>query len=275
VLTAAKRGSYNVNLIEAFDQPWKRRLEGTVGGHWGLLDANKRQPKFDWGKALSDHPGWPLQAAAGVVLAAAVFAAAWLGRGRQAARHRWLAVAVVSTVAGVLIGWTLEKAALESLGIGGWLRSAALVVLALVAPPVGAAALTQGVALPRLAQVLGGANCRRPDRLAFGLGLVFAALCAMALQQALGLVFDPRYRDFPFTALTAAGVPYLLLALMNPRERGVDAMAERINALTLALAAVYIVLNEGFANWQAVWFCAALAVLVIVLLPAAVARSSG
>src|ERR1700720_1738924 len=44
VLTLAKRENYRVNLIEAFDQPWKRYFEGTVGGHWGLLDAVNRQP---------------------------------------------------------------------------------------------------------------------------------------------------------------------------------------------------------------------------------------
>lgn len=27
------------NFIEGFDQPWKRRLEGTMGGAWGLFDA--------------------------------------------------------------------------------------------------------------------------------------------------------------------------------------------------------------------------------------------
>ncbi len=26
---------FNINLIEAYDQPWKRYLEGTVGGYWG------------------------------------------------------------------------------------------------------------------------------------------------------------------------------------------------------------------------------------------------
>ena len=31
--------SFRVNLIEAYDQPWKRQLEGTVGGYWGLFDA--------------------------------------------------------------------------------------------------------------------------------------------------------------------------------------------------------------------------------------------
>ena len=36
VLALARRENYRVNLIEAYDQPWKRQLEGTVGGHWGL-----------------------------------------------------------------------------------------------------------------------------------------------------------------------------------------------------------------------------------------------
>jgi exo-beta-1,3-glucanase (GH17 family) len=277
VMAASKRGSYSVNLIEAFDQPWKRRLEGTVGGHWGLFDAEKRQAKFGWGQALSNHPGWRLQATAGVALAAAVFAAGWLGQRREArpTARRWLAVAGVATVAGFLLGWTLEKAALESLGIGGWLRSVALVSLAIAAPVVAAAAFTQGAALPRFAQVLGGAGGQRPDQLPFALGLVFVVLCAMALQLALGLVFDPRYRDFPFTALTGAALPYLLLAFANPRDPGPRGTAERITAAVLALSAVYVVLNEGFANWQAVWFCATLAALVIILLPSAVARSSG
>lgn len=36
---------WDYNLIEAIDQPWKRRLEGTVGGYWGILDSNLT-PKF-------------------------------------------------------------------------------------------------------------------------------------------------------------------------------------------------------------------------------------
>src|SRR5579863_4089055 len=56
VLAQAKRDGYRVNVIEAFDQPWKRRLEGTVGGHWGLYDAYDRQAKFTWGTAVSNHP---------------------------------------------------------------------------------------------------------------------------------------------------------------------------------------------------------------------------
>src|SRR5437773_248016 len=69
VLAAAKREHYRVSVIEAFDQPWKEQQEGTVGGHWGLLDGKTREFKFAWGAAVSDHPYWRWQAAAGIALA--------------------------------------------------------------------------------------------------------------------------------------------------------------------------------------------------------------
>ena len=74
-----------MNLIEAYDQPWKRQLEGTVGGHWGLFDAYRRQPKFAWGAAVSNHPHWRWQAAGGVGFAALIFAAALLAQRRSGA----------------------------------------------------------------------------------------------------------------------------------------------------------------------------------------------
>src|SRR6185312_8932292 len=63
VVSAAKRGNWPINIIEAFDQPWKRQLEGTVGGHWGLYGAYDRRARFVWGGGVSDHPRWRWQAA--------------------------------------------------------------------------------------------------------------------------------------------------------------------------------------------------------------------
>src|SRR5215472_3303663 len=85
VLALAKREGYRVNLIEAYDQPWKRQFEGTVGGHWGLFDAYRREAKFGWGGTVSDHPRWRWQAAGGVALAAAIFAAAFAAGRRSGA----------------------------------------------------------------------------------------------------------------------------------------------------------------------------------------------
>ncbi|MFZ5625603.1 MAG: glycoside hydrolase family 17, partial [Gemmatimonadota bacterium] len=45
------------NVIEAFDQPWKRRLEGTVGGYWGLFGSNL-EPKFPLQGPVTEDPAW-------------------------------------------------------------------------------------------------------------------------------------------------------------------------------------------------------------------------
>jgi glucan 1,3-beta-glucosidase len=91
-------------------------------------------------------------------------------------------------------------------------------------------------------------------------------------------VFDPRYRDFPFAPLTAATVPLLLVTKRKPvikgralarwKQRLRGPAAESAVAATLAASAVYIVCNESFANWQAVWFSAALLALAFTLLQA-------
>ncbi|MEK9971352.1 MAG: exo-beta-1,3-glucanase, partial [Ferrovibrio sp.] len=55
----AKQEGLSYNLVEAFDQPWKVKLEGTVGGAWGVLNE-LRQPKFEVGGLVSNLPEWPL-----------------------------------------------------------------------------------------------------------------------------------------------------------------------------------------------------------------------
>jgi glucan 1,3-beta-glucosidase len=283
VLAQARRDNYRVNLIEAFDQPWKRRLEGTVGGHWGLYDAYDRQAKFSWGAAVSNHPYWRLQAGGGVALAAAVLAAAALGaRGRAVvlAPGHWLAIAMMAFVSGTAVGWTVENVPIESLTVGDWLRSLAWATVAVLAPMACAAAGASGLAVPRFAAMLGPRAQRPHGALRLLLGTLMIALALLAMQAALGLDFDPRYRDFPFAPLTGAAFPFLALSVLRrfcpaTGPSGQDETkartyptAEVTTAAILGLSAIYIGLNETVANWQALWFCAGLIALAISLLPA-------
>src|SRR5258708_26243719 len=84
VMARARAKNYRVNLIEAFDQPWKRYLEGTVGGYWGLFGSDLRELKFAWGEPGSDHPWGIWQLAAGLTLTAAVVCCAVERGGRPA-----------------------------------------------------------------------------------------------------------------------------------------------------------------------------------------------
>jgi glucan 1,3-beta-glucosidase len=101
--------------------------------------------------------------------------------------------------------------------------------------------------------------------LALTLGLLLMALTVLALQAALALSFDPRYRDFPFAPLTAAVLPFALLTFVV-RPVAVRGLAETIAAAALSLGAIFIVWNETLGNWQAMWLAAVLALLAFSLL---------
>jgi glucan 1,3-beta-glucosidase len=148
--------------------------------------------------------------------------------------------------------------------VGDWLRSLAWATVALMTPVVVAAGMVSGLSIPSFVQML-GRSPQRPHRpLELGLGLLLLLLTVLALQSALGLIFEPRYRDLPFAPLLGASIPLLLATTLGTRPGG-RPMAQNIAAGMLVLAAVYIVFNETFANWQAVYLCVGLVALAVTL----------
>jgi exo-beta-1,3-glucanase (GH17 family) len=274
-LALAEREHFKVNVIEAFDQPWKRALEGAVGGYWGIFDRATGGLKFSFGGTVSEHPHWPWQALAGIALAALAFAGALAGgRGKGFSAYLWPRVAALTFLPAVLFGWTIETVPVESFSIGSWLRSLAFAAVAAVAPVVCAIACAGGRAVPAFSALLGRGH-ERPDRLDWALGGTLIALMLVSVEAALGLVFDPRYRDIAFAPLTAAALPFLVVLVLSARPAGPRAVAETAAAVVLALSSGYILFNEGFANWQSVWFCAGLFGLAFILAQARDAPSSG
>jgi exo-beta-1,3-glucanase (GH17 family) len=276
-LALAQRENFRVNIIEAFDQPWKRALEGAVGGYWGVFDRASGAPKFDFAGAgvVSDHPHWLTQTLAGIVIAAFSFAAAFAaGRGKGLSALGWGRIAALVFLPAVLVGWTLETVPIESFSVGSWLRSLAFAATAAAAPIACAAACAAGRSTPAFAALFGGRGERRDGFDCF-LGATLVALMLLALEAALGLVFDPRYRDIPFAPLSAGTIPFLVVMLSAPRSNSTRARAEMLAAAVLVVCAAYILFNETFANWQAVWFCAACLVLAFTLSGARDAPGSG
>ncbi len=274
-LTLAERERFKVNVIEAFDQPWKRALEGAVGGYWGIFDRATGALKFSFGGTVSEHPYWPWQALAGIVLAAFSFAGALAaGRDKGFSTYLWPRIAALTFLPAVLLGWTIETVAVESFSIGSWLRSLAFAATAALGPVICAIACAAGRAVPAFSALLGRGG-KLPDRLDWALGGTLIALMLVSIEAALGLVFDPRYRDIAFAPLTAAALPFLVVLVSTPRPAGPRAMAETVAAVMLALSSGYILFNEGFANWQSVWFCAGLFGLAFILAQARDAPGSG
>src|ERR1700682_5974227 len=259
ILGLAKQENFRVNLIEAYDQPWKRQLEGTVGGYWGLIDSVQRAVKYPPDEAISNFPFWKLQMGCGMVLSIFVFGAAWLTLRRRPWTPRlasWIAVGISATTAGILFGIASDKMFYESYGIGGWLGWGALLTAAIASPMLCANALMSGRPLPTFLELLGPRDGRGGSVLTMVLGAALIVTTVIGTETALGFVFDPRYRDFPFAALTMAVVPFSTLMLLNRPQEGVRPIAEAVFAGLLAVAALYTVFNEGSDNWQSLWTCA-------------------
>jgi len=268
ILDLAKRENFRVNLIEAYDQPWKRQLEGTVGGYWGLFDSVQRALKYPPGEAISNFPFWKLQMGSGMALSVMVFGAAWLSLRRRPWTPRlasWVAVGISATTAGILLGVAFDKMIYESYGVGGWLGWGALLTAAIASPLLCANALMAGRSVPTFLELLGPRDGRTGSVLTAILGAALLVTTLIAAETALGFVFDPRYLDFPFAALTMAVVPLSTLMLLNRPTEGDRPIAETVFAGLLAGAAVYTVFHEGADNWQSWWTCAVYFLLAVTL----------
>jgi glucan 1,3-beta-glucosidase len=268
ILTMAKQENFRVNLIEAYDQPWKRQLEGTVGGNWGLFNSVQRALKYPPGQAISNYPFWKLQMGCGMALSGFVFFAAWLTLRRRPWKPRlssWIAVGLSATTAGILLGVATDKMFYESYGFGGWLGWGALLAAAIASPLLCANALMSGRALPTFLELLGPSETRSRSVLTVILGAVLLVTVLIGTETALGFVFDPRYRDFPFAALTMAVVPFASLMALNRPQDGARPITEAIFAGLLAAAALYTGFNEGADNWQSLWTCALYFLLAVTL----------
>lgn len=271
VVQTAQAENWKVNLVEAFDQPWKRYLEGTVGGYWGLYDDRAREPKFRFGKPVSNHPDWQLKAGLGIGAAFLVFLAYWLGLRegpRETSWQRDLACVLVALAAGLVFGLAAINLPLEGETPGDRLRGVAMFVLALVVPMAASSALARGNRLDGFAKALDPSHWRRGESVEVIVAALLVVTVVAAIHVALGLVFDPRYKDFPFAALIGPVMALAVLAFAGGKSHSPPGAAERTAASLLAGSALFIALNEGIANWQALLFSALLLLLALTCLRA-------
>ena len=136
-LERADEEGYEYFLMEAFDQPWKRFVEGEVGAYWGVYDVD-RQPKIQFSGPISPIPGWGSLSVISALLAGLAFCMMVAdGRRFQTAGRSFVAMiaAVVATGSVWTVGthaqayWTLTDALTAILMLGGMLGIVLLVLV--------------------------------------------------------------------------------------------------------------------------------------------------
>lgn len=223
VIDMAEQNGWQYNLIEAFDQPWKRISEGTVGGYWGLLDAY-RVDKGVLAGPVSNLPHWPRW----LGLSAALLTIGLLLGGAPRNNHSAWQLPLAGGIAAACLALWTQQLLLDSRHAGEWLWFGALLILSLLTAARGLLCLNPPSAGWRA-------------RLAAGLESRAAALLlATALAGAwlaMAQVFDSRYRSFPTFAMLLPVLTFLRWPVQGPRDE-------------LGLLAVLIGISLPIMLWQ-------------------------
>ncbi|NVZ99745.1 glycoside hydrolase family 17 protein [Pseudomonas gingeri] len=243
-VTLAEQNGWHYNLIEAFDQPWKRGSEGAVGGYWGLFDAD-RQDKGILAGPVSNLPYWPRWLAFGAL----VFLGTLLIGGRVRSTRAALALPLLGALAACSIGAWGELARVTSRFASEWVWAALLLGLNLLV-------------LSHAALGLGSREGWRAgafEWLEQRTGWLLASAGFAGAVMMLELVLDPRYRSFPSAALLLPALVFLVRPVRSPR--GETALLAFIIGAGIA-PQLY---REGLENPQA-WGWAAVSVLMVAAL---------
>ncbi len=270
----AEQEQWQYNLIEAFDQPWKRAGEGAVGGYWGLYDTD-RVDKTVFSGPVSNYPNWPalFWMSAGIILLTLIIAGSHPGMNR----FQWLQFSGIVAAGAVLI--VMQGHQFSIISRNGWEHLWAVMVL-------GQAAIVYFLALSTIAfktlpthlslnasmDLLRGKSSlmssenrfKTPDDGQISHSLVLRHLSsvisinrlvviAFAMIAVLGLFFDARYRSFNNCGfiIPALGYAWFSHKAGRPVQPG---GLERLSALMLVIAAMGVFIKETPLNLQAdVW----------------------
>jgi len=227
----AEKHGWHYNLIEAFDQPWKREAEGAVGGYWGLFDAD-RQEKGVLAGPVSNLPFWPLwlTVSGGITLLTL-----WVA-GRVTQPHSAFILPLLAVFGACCIGTWGELAGVTSRFVGEYLWAAALVVLNLLV--LSHAALTLSARTGWRGRAFVWFETRG------GWWLIASGFAAAVMM--LSMVFDPRYRSFATPTLCLPALFYLCRPVSGPR-REIEFLA-----WVIGMGIVPQLCREGLSNPQAV-----------------------
>ena len=240
----AEQNGWRYNLIEAFDQPWKRISEGAVGGYWGLYDAD-RQDKSILAGPVSNLPQWPAWLALSLGLSAATLLLAGRPRSTRAA----LLLPLLAALGAACIGLFSELMLVTSRYWGEWLWASALLALNLIV--LSHAALLLGQNSGWRLQLCNWLH---------GKGALWLALSGFAgAVMMLALLVDARYRSFPSAALLLPALVYLGYPCGGYRRE------VALLALLIGACIAPQLYQETLSNWQALGWAATCGLLVAAL----------
>ena len=232
-LQKADEEQWQYNLIEAIDQPWKRVLEGTVGGYWGLMSADL-VPKFSLTGEVSER-----QDETKLVTVALVGALLFLGLALWLGERRFnalIGLTALGALAGLHTSFTIEyliaacRDWIEWLALGGVAGLGSFIIF--MQPWHMSRPSQWAIEKKQLAALI----------------FVYAALVTGCL-----IYFDGRYRDFPNTLFALPVLQMITSGYVRQYATNKRWLTHGVPSALVVMFAVLIVEKEIENNAAFIW----------------------
>ena len=227
----AVKNNWDYNIIEAFDQPWKRVSEGAVGGFWGLFDKD-RNDKNVFAGDVSNFPNYKYLAFGTLAL---ILLFSSLLKNKEISTKRLIAFSSVNTIFAILFVLQIEQYNLTTRTF--FEEIWALLILAV------------HIAIYYFF-LLNIVKNKENDSIPISL---FYSSAILMLITNIGLAFDGRYKNFEIYVFMISAISFLW-AYRNKISELNFGKFEKVLSLLVIISSAYTIYNETIVNiFSNVW----------------------
>lgn len=221
----AEEKNWNYNIIEAFDQPWKRISEGAVGGFWGLFDKD-RLDKNVFAGDVSNFPNYKYLAFGSILL---ILIFSLLLKNKEISTKKILIFSVINTIFAILFILQVEQYNIT-------VRTNIELIWAILV-------LTTHIFIYYFLLSNISKNTK-VDLLPIPL---FYSSAVFVLISTLALAFEGRYRNFEIYVFAISAISFLLSYKNKFKELNFGKFEKALSFVLIA-SSIYVVYNETFLN---------------------------
>jgi exo-beta-1,3-glucanase (GH17 family) len=233
----AEEKNWNYNIIEAFDQPWKRLSEGAVGGFWGLFDKD-REDKNVFEGDVSNFPNYKYLAFGSILL---VLLFSTLLRNKEISTKKLIAFSSINTLFAVLFLLQVEQYNITVRTNTEMMWAFLVLIVHLF------------VYYFMLSNIIKDRKTEDSIPLSF-----FYASAFFVIISNIALAFDGRYKNFEIYVFIISAISFLWLYRNKVKELNFGEF-EKLLYLVLIITSIYIIVNETFLNiFSNIWLIVSL-----------------
>lgn len=225
----AEQKQWNYNIIEAFDQPWKRANEGAVGGFWGMFDKD-RVDKNIFDKEVSNFPNYNILTFGSIIL---ILAFSTILKNAKVSTKKLLIFTIVNLIFALLFTLQMEQYSVTTISNKELLWAVFVSVIHLFIYYH----LLYFIAKEKQSELL-GKN---------GLSTLFYLSFLSLLIANTALAFDGRYRNFEIYIFAISAISFLWF--FSAKELHVKSdKFEKASFLIITLSSIAVFINETYLN---------------------------